>query len=650
MEQIIYSQNNAQDLVDRLVSNNLEIPEYQQFYFKKIKTELCVHTQGRLFEKVITVFDNEDPEGKKFVLNTYESVTKGSIWRGIDQLSRIFNNSGFQITGDVETINKLKEINFFSDYVNEFINITAAKDPNSVQVWYKNADGNWESMFVETQFIKLINQHEIAFIVPEESEYTLVREADSIGRMVNQYDNRGKKIVNSYFEGISYQFGKKVKYVYINKNQYVEILANDDVADINFYDFSTPLNTPYTYTGVDKIEEGVHHSPVSSFIPFGNHALIQHRTYRSVEALFGYPRMSEIELPCDNCVGGQETCDPCNEYPDGLKACSKCGGTGHYSLQSSFKIYKRKLFPDAPELNANIKPVEFFTPDIGILQYNETAWQKTLSLGEDAIYVQRRLATGNTESAEAKEKQMESMYAWLGRISNVIYDNIQKAIDNFAIIHGTGEVSVQQPMSFAIISESEAFNYLNTIVSTDAPLFIKTTHIENFLNKYVSKTSPVIKIVDILKRIDPFVFYTNKDLQTMSDSGVISDEDWRTHSYAFPLLSQLSTKNPQLLEQEPEVIEKYLMDQLSNKKPAASVNKLLEYESREEPEMIEGVIEILLDIDSVENRKRVLNKQIQNWKEEGIDFDLNKILAATNLSLSDINNSNSNGGSQVNTD
>lgn len=641
----IYDQNNAKDLTDRLVKGiGVEIADYQQFYFKKLKTELQVHTMGKLFDKTLTLFSNEDPESAKFVLNSYEAITKGSIWRGIDQLSRIFNNSGFQVIGDAETIAKLNEVNFFSDYVNEFINITTAKDPNSIQVWYKKADGNWESRFVETQFIKVINKHEIAFIVPEESEYKLTREVDSIGRLVNTYDNQGKRIVNSYFEGVKYEFGAKVKYVYINNNQYIEILAKNETAELTFTQFNQPLNSPYTFTGVDKLEEGVYNSPVSSFIPFGNHALIQHRTYRSVEALFGYPRMSEIELPCDHCVGGQEVCDPCDEFPEGVKPCTKCGGSGHYSLQSSFKIYKRKLFPDAPELNANIKPVEFFTPDIGILQYNADAWQKTIALGEDAIYVQRRLATGNVESAEAKEKQMESMYAWLGRISSVIYDNIQKAIDNFSIIHNTGQVSVQQPMSYAIISEMEAFGYLNTIVSTDAPLFIKTTHIENFLNKYISKTSPVIKIVDILKRIDPFVFYSSKDLQTMSDSGVISDMDWRVHNYAFPILNQLYTRNPDLLDQEPDVIERFLMQELDKKTPKQNNFKMAiaennnaveedddEEELRDEPEMIEGVIEILLDIENPENRKRVLDKQVENWKKEGINYDLEKILAATNL-------------------
>lgn len=567
-------EQSAKKLIERITKTESEIPEYQKFYFDKVKTELCVHTQGKLFDKVVTVFDNEDPNSSKFVLNTYEAVTKGSIWRGIDQLSRIFNNSGFQVTGDANTINELSDVNFFADYVNEFINKTVAKDPNSLQVWTLEEDGKtWESTFIETQFVTVLTDDEIAFIVPEESEYTISKKVDQTGKLISNYSNNGKLIINSYFEGVTYTFGENKKYIYINKEQYIEVVYKNGVAEVFIYNFDKPLKSPYTFTGTEKIEKGVYHSPVSGFIPFGNHALIQHRTYRSVEALFGYPRMSEIELPCDNCVNGQEPCDPCDAHPEGIKTCTKCSGSGHYSLQSSFKIYKRKLFPDNPELNANIKPVEFFTPDIGILNYNAEAWKGTLALGEDAIYIQKRIASGNTESADSKEKQMEAMYSWLGRISSVIYDNIQKALDNYAIITGSGEVTVNKPMSFAIINEADAFSYLNTIVSTDAPIFIKTTHIENFLNKYISKTSPIIKIVDILKRIDPFVFYTTKDLQTLSDSGVINDGDWKVHAYAFPILMQLYSRDPSIFDAPIDTIERTLMDEISKKTPTSSLTQ-----------------------------------------------------------------------------
>ena len=566
-----YDANNIGELIKRV--QNGSIPEYQAYYWKKLKTALVVHTEGRLFDKVITVFKNEDPEASNFVLNTYESVTKGSIWRGIDSLSRIFNSTGFDITGDPSTIQALSEQDFFGGYVNDFINISTARDPNTVQVWVKNEQDEWVSRFIETQFILLLNDNEVAFIDIEHSTYEIQVDRSRIGSVTNVLQDH-RKITNSYYEGTVYTFGNKVRYIFINKEQFVQVDYNQGEAEIKIENFSQPLKSPYTYTGVEKIEKGVHNSAVAGFIPFGNHALIQHRTYRSVEALFGYPRMSEVELPCDQCVRGQVSCSPCEEFPDGLKPCSDCQGSGYLSLQSPFKIYKRKLFPDAPELNANIRPVEFFTPDIGILNYNADAWRKTLQLGEDAIYIQQRVETGNVESAASREKTMESMYAWLGRISSVIYSNIQTALDNYSIITGDGSITVNRPMSFAIMNEMEAFQYLNTIVSTDAPSFIKATHIENFLNKYISKTNPIIKVVDVLKRVDPFVFYTSSDLKTLSDAGVISDSDWRTHAYAYPLLMKMVSKERDLIASEIDELEAKLIAELDKKKPISVSDEL----------------------------------------------------------------------------
>ena len=576
MDLKLYDIDTAKEIADRVLNTQGEIPQYKVHYFEKIKKQLQVHTEGKIFTKVINVFKNEEQESTNFVVDTYESVTKGSIWRGIDNIARIFNNTGFNITGDKDTIQALSDTNFFNNYIEDFITTSTAKDPNTVQVWKKRDSSEeageelWESEFIETQFIRLINENEIAFIDVENSEYTIDVDNTFIGATNSIYDDQNRRVTKSYFEGVNYKFGDKIRIIYISNLQYIIIDKKGKEATVTIENFKNKLRHPYTCTGVQEIAEGVYDSAVAPFIPFGNHALIQHRTYRSVEALFGYPRMSEVELPCENCVRGQESCDVTESNPMGLKSCTKCQGTGHVTMQSSFKIYKRKLFPDNPELNTNVKPVEFFTPDSAILEYNARAWKETLQMGEDAIYIQQRVETGNVESAKSREKQLESMYSWLGRISSVIYNNIQDAINNYCLITNSNIATVEKPMSFAIMSELEAFDYLNKIVITDAPIFIKTSHIENFLNKYISKTSAVIKIVDVLKRVDPFVFYTQADLQALSDSGVINDQDWRVHAYAFPLLMQMYTRDPEMLLKDYSVIESQLLVAIDGKiKPKA---------------------------------------------------------------------------------
>jgi len=323
---------------------------------------------------------------------------------------------------------------------------------------------------------------------------------------------------------------------------------------------------PYISTGVNKEFGYVSESPVSPFIPFGNISLLQHRAARSVENIFGYPRMSEIELPCDNCHYGKEKCEITEENSSGERECSKCHGTGALSLQSIFKIYKRRLSED-PAANNDIDPVKFHTPDVGILEYISKSWKDTLRLGEDSIYVQQIVETGNIQTAKSREKQLEQMYSWLDRLSNFFYSSASKIINNLCLLNGRGHVNIEKPISFAIMNELESFEYLNTIVNSNSPIFIKTVHIENFLKKYISSSNPIIRVVDILKKVDVFCFYSMEDLQKMSNSGVIDDKEWKIHAYAFPLLNQMYALNPELFLKEDDQILKELNGELKKYLP-----------------------------------------------------------------------------------
>jgi hypothetical protein len=59
-------------------------------------------------------------------------------------------------------------------------------------------------------------------------------------------------------------------------------------------------------------------------------------------------------------------------------------------------------------------------------------------------------------------------------------------------------------------------------------------------------------------------------LQALSDSGVINDQDWRVHAYAFPLLMQMYTRDPEMLLKDYSVIESQLLVAIDGKiKPKA---------------------------------------------------------------------------------
>ncbi|MCQ4139231.1 hypothetical protein [Chryseobacterium sp. EO14] len=554
----VYTEENITLLIKKILGNRIE-SEFPFNYWNKKKLDLQVHTKGKIYDKTFTVFKNEEPSASNFVASTYEPITKSSIWKGIDNISRIFKNTGFEIASDAKTVAFVSESKIKDKIIHNFVNGSMASDPNTFAVpYYDEVKKVWEVEFIESCLVKHIDEDSISFIDEDQSKYKIEIEHYKFLKNSHHKDYRDDCLMSSYPKKVFDE--KNITYVYISRDQYIVIKfdGKEYIATLN--DLPAGIE-PYVSTGVNREFEIVSDSPVSPFIPFGNISLIQHRAARSVENIFGYPRMSEIELPCDNCMHGREKCEVTDECPTGDRECTKCHGTGSLSLQSIFKIYKRKI-SENPDLNVDIDPVKFHTPDVGILEYTSKSWQNTLRLGEDSIYVQQIVETGNVQSAKSREKQLEQMYSWLDRLSNYFYQSAEKIINNFCLLNGYRKVNIEKPISFAIMNELESFEYLNSIVNSNSPIFIKTVHIENFLKKYISSSNPIIRVVDILKKVDMFCFYSMEDLQKMSNSGVIDDKDWKVHAYAFPLLNQMYATDPELFYNDDSSIINRLNEKL----------------------------------------------------------------------------------------
>lgn len=555
-----YSEENVLNLIKKITGNRDE-SKFPFNYWNKKKLDLQVHTKGKIYDKTFTVFSNEDPAASNFVSRTYEPITKSSIWKGIDNISRIFKNTGFDITSDAKTAAFVAESKINEKIINNFINGSISTDPNTFAVPYFDKESSkWDIEFVQSDLIRHIDEDSISFIDEYKSDYKIEIEHYKFIKNSSHINYREDFLMSSYPKKVFDD--KNISYIYISKNQYIKIHFDGKDYTAEFLDLPNGIK-PYVSTGVNSEFKIVSDSPVAPFIPFGNISLIQHRAARSVENIFGYPRMSEIELPCDKCMNssGYEKCEITDECPSGSIECSKCHGTGSLSLQSIFKIYKRKI-SENPDLNVDIDPVKFHTPDVGILEFTSKSWQNTLRLGEDSIYVQQIVETGNVQSAKSREKQLEQMYSWLDRLSNYFYESAEKIINNLCILNGYRTVNIEKPISFAIMNELESFEYLNYIVNSNSPIFLKTVHIENFLKKYISSSNPIIRVVDILKKVDMFCFYSIDDLQKMSNSAIIDDKDWKVHAYAYPILSKLYANDYELFNQSDEVIIKKVNDEL----------------------------------------------------------------------------------------
>lgn len=580
---------------DALVSfvTKAQLPDWQTKLFSKYRNEIQVHSKGQLFYKIDRLFPNENPLSKDHRLLSFEPITKSSFNKGITNIMRIFGNSSYTCEASEETMKVITEHNFddknlFSYFLDQWVSNALALDPNSLIVTYP-PDFIKDKTFDQVIFIKsdnIVYFDSDTFIFRSEEESDVKYEVETI-RINNEifFDtsinslNLRETVANSYSEIITTKFVRTVYHAFVQDKFYRIEQGIENPNAYTLTTFSMPFATPpVIFAGGMRAENRTYESFLATFVPFGNLALLQHSQHTAVNFIYSFPRMSEIQSPCENelCHNGLVDCEVSEIFPEGKCPCKVCRGTGYTSVQSPYKTYVKRYDPTGlTEDNKALleaDDVKFYTPDVGILNYSKEEWKDYLEMAEMAIYVQQKVQTGNVESAKSKEVDLTELYAFLMRIAKTFYDRLRFVIQQFEnyTVSNPAQVTVNIPFSFAILSEQEAFDALNTILSSNAPSIIKGNQVETFILKFVSQSSPIAKAYNVLKLVDVLLLKNDNEISTLKANNIVTAEQWSIHTFSYPVLMQMYEGNRDLFDQEAERIAEQLNLQLQQYKPPAS--------------------------------------------------------------------------------
>jgi hypothetical protein len=555
-----------------------KLEHWKRDYFERIAKALQVHTKGQLFSKVDTLFPNEHPDSKAHCLATYEPITKAAIWKGINNLLRIFSSSSFSIQVGDQLRDWLAEYewdghNLLNYFLQEWVYKAVAEDPNGLFVVYPPDYAEERKMcpvqWVRSELIKSRNGNTISFISEVDSEVQYHYENVVTKREVF-YDasmdsmNAQTSTQTTYNERLRVKVVKEVVHLFTLDGFIIYTQTEGNNYETTIVDFADPLAQLPVFVGggqvADKADQLLYESFVQPFVPFGNLALIQHRNHRAVDLQFSYPRMSELQVPCDfqGCSAGNVKCPKTLVYPEGIMPCPSCKGKAFVTVQSPYKVYNPRYDPNDQNQNEHLKvdPVKFYSPDVGIIDYSKTAWKDYLKQAEEAIFITVKKETGTPQTVESKDRDLDDLYAWLLGVAKVFYNNLRVALQCLEDYTSRNpvNVSVERPYSFAILTEAEAFLALNNILLSQAPIFIKANQVENFVGKFVSKDSPVIRALEVLKHYDPLLFYSNGEVQTFKSGNAISQEMYIKHVLAYPLMLRLFMQDKNFFFQDDQAI------------------------------------------------------------------------------------------------
>ena len=83
---------------------------------------------------------------------------------------------------------------------------------------------------------------------------------------------------------------------------------------------------------------------------------------------------------------------------------------------------------------------------------------------------------------------------------------------------------------------------------------LKASQIDNFVNKFISESSPVKRALQILKKYDLLLYYSSSDVVSLKGQGFVSGKMCMVHTLAYPVLIQLYEMDNTLFDLEDEQI------------------------------------------------------------------------------------------------
>src|SRR6185369_4911224 len=266
-----------------------KMPEWWTNYASQIAYNLQVHTKGLMFDKITGLYPHEHPESQRHCINSYESITKGSIWKAINNIVRVFNNSSYNIqisdkTKDLIDQYQDKEGSFFSQFLEDWIKYAVATDPNGLCVVYPPDYSDDLYRYVcYKDIIAPPTDNLLMFVSEVESEkkYEFC-DVEYTKEIFFDYDyldgapNVKHGTVRTFNRRLEVKYLNKVYHVF-TRTHFIRVfktVASQTNYEFEAFPFAKELETlPYFENGGVEIEYDVYESFVQSFVPFGNLAL-----------------------------------------------------------------------------------------------------------------------------------------------------------------------------------------------------------------------------------------------------------------------------------------------------------------------------------------------------------------------------------------
>ena len=507
--------------------------------WQEICEEIKPHYYGEVPKALGESFPNEDPTILKYRLKIFQPVTQPIMLQAMDDIYRMLSNSKFSIDYVNERMRLLMEefkVNGLklTDFIFRLCYPRRVIDPNAVLVWCPTGIGVDDNRFP----IELKGEIIAANRIVHKGESHIVYENSELGSETK------------YFIATDEFFGRIIRRKNADSDSFIVDYEHGN-SERKIVPFVTLGGRPIVITEQKTNKEYiVYLSDFLAALPHLNRYAVQENQEVSVALSSAFPHKFLKGTTCTACQGrGQvlpEEIDSNN--PDKTVSCKKCKGHGKTFPSSPLNGYFWQDMEGATqdEKLASVKqlPIQFSSPDVQILDKITALKDASRKRAEDVLNVRR--ASEFTESGIAKEKERESLYTQLGRISEQIFGQLifesLNIIQAIVLTDFESAITVNMPTSFDIKTEMTLLEeFIESLKGTPINLRYKTYM--DFIKRRFHGDKTSHQISKLCVEYAPLYLYTIDERESLVSTGGIAREESIKAALVFNWLMIVASEN-----------------------------------------------------------------------------------------------------------
>lgn len=511
-----------------LLNSPLPLLEAEKARWLSERDELQRHYEGKAPDALKEAFPNEEGLVLGYRLKIFQSPTRGPFLKAVDEIWRMFSSSRHSIVISNENFSKWVKTPSWEgmnlvDWTMRVAYASRVIDPNgylallptgkglsnvSVNVSVSTTVVGSKSLLVELPDLLVWKTGKTPHLGTAETTHFLTDEV-----YATQTPNEsGRNTITLVY---SHNIGR-LPAIKLGGTTVIEI-ENDQPKSRQISDFSHAL------------------------APMNKLSVIESQN-DSVTLTTCFPHRFIDGVPCDTCGGhGVEIVN--NAAGNSIEqTCHTCKGAKYVFPASPMLGYFLRpvppgVTPQEREAMATRKPIEFAGPDIATIQHLAERRDKLKVELDEALNVKKSQTFA--QSGVSKEKDMESMYIQIGKISQYWFDVMIKGV--LEVAQGyfepnaemRGTISVSAPVSFDIKDESVLLEEFVTLFEK-APMILRYSAFFDYIKKRFSNDPALYRAANLA------VMYAPLSIANEAERRGKPEADLVKATYAMPYLLQIS--------------------------------------------------------------------------------------------------------------